>query len=360
MRTRLQSIDPRTATVLATCIASITLSACSGLPLRSASVQTPSPRPAATTTPAPPPLAVNAASGTLQDQLESVINRVSPSVVVIETPAGLGSGVIYDSSGDIVTNAHVVGSASTFKVLLSTGKTYQGRLVGTFVRDDLAVIKISTSGLQPATFADSRQVRVGEIVLAIGNPLGLQSSVTEGIVSAVGRGVVEPGGNALPPVIQTSAAINPGNSGGALVDLTGEVIGIPTLAATDPQMGGAAPGIGFAIPSSVATDIAGQLVRSGKVANTHRAALGITAANLSGGSGVLVYAVQPGGPAERAGIRPNDIIVMVNGQPTPDPETLAEVLASLSPNQSVNVELIHPDGGRANTAVTLGELPAGG
>ncbi len=308
--------------------------------------------------PSPSPLSVNSASGTLQDQFIAVVSKVSPAVVVIETSQGLGSGIVYDTSGDIVTNAHVVGSSTSFKVLLSTGKSYDGNLVGVFARDDLAVIKITAPDLQPAAFGDSNTLRVGEIVLAIGNPLGLQSSVTEGIISALGRSVVEPGGNALPPVIQTSAAINPGNSGGALVNLRAEVVGIPTLAAQDPQMGGAAPGIGFAIPSDVAKDIADQLIKSGKVTNTHRAYLGVASASLSSGKGVLVYSVVAGGPADKAGIKANDIISAVDGKPTPDPTALAQVLAALNPGQTVKVTLIRADGSMPSVDLTLGELPA--
>jgi S1-C subfamily serine protease len=132
--------------------------------------------------------------------------------------------------------------------------------------------------------------------MAIGNPLGLQTTVSEGIVSAVGCTVPEPGGSAILNAIQTTAAINPGNSGGAPAGLDGKVVGIPTLAATDPQLGGAAVGIGFAIPANTVTDIAGQIVRDGKVTNSHRAYLGVTAADILPAVGVLVYSVQPGGP----------------------------------------------------------------
>jgi S1-C subfamily serine protease len=197
------------------------------------------------------------------------------------------------------------------------------------------------------------------VVLAIGNPLGLQSSVTEGIISATGRTVNEPGGAALPNILQTSAAINPGNSGGALVDLNANVIGIPTLAATDPELGGTAPGIGFAIPSNMATDIAKQLVENGKVISSHRAYIGIRSADVQGAPGVLVYSVEQGGPAAKAGIKPGDIITEVDGKPTPTAAVLAAVLAQLNPGQTVKVKLIHPDRSTADVDVTLGELPGG-
>jgi putative serine protease PepD len=293
----------------------------------------------------------------LEDQFISVISRVSQSVVVIETASGLGSGVIFDAQGDIVTNAHVVGESSAFRVYLATGKSYEGKLVGTFVADDLAVIRITAPELHPAVFGDSDHLRVGSIVMAVGSPLGLQSSVTQGIVSALGREVTEPNGIALPPLIQTSADINPGNSGGALVDLNGEVIGIPTLAAQDPQAGGTAPGIGFAIPSNVAKDIAAQLIKSGRVTNSHRAYLGVQGASLPNGSGVAIYAVVSGGPAEKAGLKTGDVITAIGERATPDQPSLASVLSGLQPGQSVRIQITRPDGSVASVAVTLGELP---
>jgi S1-C subfamily serine protease len=204
----------------------------------------------------------------------AAIARVLPSVVEIRTRSGLGSGVVLDARGDILTNAHVVGDGTDgLQVLLSASAApVPASLVGVYRPDDLAVIKVSgVPGLRPAVFGDSAKLVAGDVVLAIGNPLGLNSSVTEGIVSAVGRTVSEPAGHGspgatLPDTIQTSAAINPGNSGGALATLDGEVVGIPTLAATG-QAGGAVPGIGFAISSNIALSIASQLVAAGRVAN---------------------------------------------------------------------------------------------
>ena len=304
------------------------------------------------------PAAGTAAEATaLQSQFVNVIHRVNPSVVLIETSSGLGSGIVFDSRGDIVTNAHVAGTSTSFTVTLATGRTVKGTLVGEFVPNDIAVIKVSATGLQPATFGDSSNLAVGDIVLAMGNPLGLQSSVTEGIVSALGRTVSEPNGTALPDVIQTSAAINPGNSGGALVDLNGHVVGIPTLAASDPQMGGAAAGIGFAIPGNIARDLASQIIRYGKVIDSHRAFLGIESADLSSGGGALVYSTVAGGPAAKAGLVAGDIITGVDGQPTPSAGTLAAVLAGLKPGQTVPVNVTHQDGSQSTVRVTLGQLP---
>jgi putative serine protease PepD len=226
-------------------------------------------------------------AATVQDAFVTVIKHVLPSVVEIRTNAGLGSGVVLDSDGDIVTNAHVVGTATRFEVLsapaagAAQGVAPSGPLAATLVgscpADDLAVIRVSAgAGLHPASFAGLTSVSVGDIVLAIGSPLGLGGSVTEGIVSAIGRSVAEPAstgspGAVLADLIQTSAAINPGNSGGALVGIDGHVIGIPTLAATSKAGGGAAPGIGFAIPASAAVAIGRQL--AGTAAATSRTAL---------------------------------------------------------------------------------------
>jgi S1-C subfamily serine protease len=197
-----------------------------------------------------------------------VVREVLPSVVLITTPDGLGSGVVMDRAGDIMTNAHVAGDAASFQVQVAgESSSRPAHLVGSYPASDIAVIRVDDpSGLKPARFGDSAKARVGDVVLAIGNPLGLSGSVTEGIISAIGRAVTEPAaaGSAaatLPDTIQTSAPINPGNSGGALVNTSGEVIGIPTLAASSPQGGSQAQGIGFAIPSNTARDVAGQLIR---------------------------------------------------------------------------------------------------
>ena len=209
------------------------------------------------------PLASADRATSLQQELVSVVRAVSPSVVQIETPQDLGSGVVFDARGDVVTNAHVVGNARRFVVTLASGDSHPATVIGRDVANDLAVIRIAGARPRAATFADSSRVEVGDIALALGNPLGLRSSVTEGIVSAVGRSVPEGDGVTLSSAIQTSAAINPGNSGGALVDLSGRVIGIPTLAALDPQMGASeAPGIGFAIDGNTVRRVAGALAQS--------------------------------------------------------------------------------------------------
>jgi putative serine protease PepD len=223
------------------------------------------PPPAAVTT-APPreaPVARSDQALGLERRFVDVVARVSPAVVQIESGGGLGSGVVYDERGDVVTNNHVVGSSKQFTVTLASGRQLKASLVGRFPPEDLAVIRLAGDAPAPASFGDSAKLAVGQIAFAIGNPLGLRSSVTQGIVSSLGRTVPEGNGAVISSAIQTSAPINPGNSGGALVDLSGRVIGIPTLAALDPQMGASqAPGIGFAIDSNTVRRVAGALARA--------------------------------------------------------------------------------------------------
>jgi putative serine protease PepD len=198
---------------------------------------------------------------TLQSRFVSTVSAVSPSVVLIRTPQALGSGIVFDHRGDVVTNAHVVAGATRFTATLFGGRHISATLVGTDSSNDLAVIHLTGATPPPASFGDSSKVRVGDIALAIGNPLGLHSSVTQGIVSSVGRTVPEGNGVTLTSAIQTSAEINPGNSGGALVDLDHDVIGVPTLIAADPEFGDMpAAGIGFAISSNRVKSVASRIL----------------------------------------------------------------------------------------------------
>ncbi len=300
-----------------------------------------------------------ASASALQGAYVSVTRAVSPSVVQIQTSAGLGSGIVFDARGDIVTNDHVVGTATSFTVTTSTGRVLKGKLVGTFQEDDLAVIKVSGANLRPAQFADSSKLQVGDIAIAIGNPLGLASSVTEGIVSGLARQEPEGNGVILPDAIQTSAAINPGNSGGALVDLAGRVIGIPTLAAEDPQLGGAAAGIGFAIPSDIVTSIAGQLIKYGRVISSNRAYLGVKIADTGKENGVDVTAVLPNTAAAAAGLKVGELITAVDGKSTPDSGVLGTVLAALKPGQTVTIAFTAQSGAKGTVRLTLGQYPGG-
>ncbi|WP_037906229.1 S1C family serine protease [Actinacidiphila yeochonensis] len=304
----------------------------------------------------------------LQSAYQQTVKAVLPSVVQITTSQDLGSGVVYDSKGDIVTNAHVVGDAKNFQVSLATGgKPLAATLVSSFPANDLAVVRLSSppKSLKPASFADTSKVGVGELVLAMGNPLGLSSSVTEGIVSATGRTVSEgeSGGGTgatIPDMVQTSAAINPGNSGGALVSLDNQVIGIPTLAATDPQLGsGAAPGIGFAIPSSTVKRIADQIIEHGKVTDSGRAALGVTVRGVVGENfqpaGVAIVTEEKNGAAAKAGLKAGDVITRVGNTQITTVQSLSEALAALRPGDKTKVT--YTRGTSTKTAeVTLGSL----
>ncbi|ARQ71192.1 S1C family serine protease [Streptomyces marincola] len=302
-------------------------------------------------------------SDALQDKYEDVVGDVLPSVVQISTADGQGSGVVYDDEGHIVTNAHVVGSAREFEVLLATGREPErAELVASYPEQDLAVVVLTDAPdrLHPATFGDSSRVEVGQIVLAMGNPLGLASSVTQGIVSAVGRSVSEGEGRAtLGNMVQTSAAINPGNSGGALVNLSGQVVGIPTLAARDPSLGGGqAPGIGFAIPASTVTFLADQMIEHGRVVDSGRAALGVSVRTVLGDgfepAGAAIVEVEASGPADRAGMRPGDVVVRVEDEEVTDVVSLAEALAGHRPEDRVEVAY-ERNGERRTAGVTLGE-----
>jgi S1-C subfamily serine protease len=209
----------------------------------------------------PRPVSLRAPMEQVQDGFVHVVETVSPQVVQIESERGLGSGVVFDDLGDVVTNAHVVAGERRFVVTLADGSRHPAALVGADQAQDIAVVRLAGARPEPAVFVRSPAPRVGDLVLAIGNPLGLRSSVTQGIVSALDRSVPEGRGIVLAHAIQTSAEINPGNSGGALANLSGQVIGIPTLAALDPELGGAqAAGIGFAIPSDTVRTVATALI----------------------------------------------------------------------------------------------------
>jgi putative serine protease PepD len=198
----------------------------------------------------------SASSNSLQTQIEAAIAKVEPSVVEIQVTTSqgeqIGSGVIIDANGDIITNNHVVSGEQSIEVTLYNGSTEQGQLVGTVAADDLAVVRIQPfANMTVAQIGNSSQLTVGQEVLAIGNPLGITETATQGIVSALNRSVTESTGVTIPNAVQTDAAVNPGNSGGALINLQGQLVGIPTLTAVNTESNTAANGVSFAIPSSL-------------------------------------------------------------------------------------------------------------
>lgn len=313
----------------------------------------------------------------LQQAVESVVQTVQPSVVEVTSQSAraeaVGSGVIVTSDGYIVTNDHVVQGFSSYTVTLSNGQKLSARIVGQDPQDDLAVLKVQATNLRPMTLGNSSQAKVGQFVIALGSPLGLEQSATFGIVSALNRTASEaPDGPAtqLTGLIQTSAPINPGNSGGALVDLQGNLIGIPTLGATNNENGTAASGIGFAIPSDRVKFVVDQLIKNGKLTTTGQGYLGIQARDvtpsvaasngLQADSGVLVAGFSNdatgNSPAQRAGIQTGDVIVAINGQAISDSEDLAGALLNRSPGTTITIT-VQRGSQKQDTQVTLGERP---
>jgi serine protease Do len=270
----------------------------------------------------------------------------------------LGSGVIVDSHGLIITNNHVVSKADEIKVFLSDKREFKAKLIGTDSKTDLAVLKVEAEGLHTVPWSDSDRLEVGEFVLAVGNPFGLTQTVTMGIVSAVGRasmGIAE-----YEDFIQTDAAINPGNSGGALVNVRGELVGINT--AIFSQSGGNM-GIGFAVPSNMARSILDQLVQSGKVV---RGWLGVSIQELSPelaqqfgvpeAKGVLVSDVLDGSPAKRAGLERGDVIVEFDGKPVESPTHLRNVVAQTPVGKKAALKFIR-DKQTRTVEVAIAEQP---
>ncbi|HEX6554118.1 MAG TPA: trypsin-like peptidase domain-containing protein [Ktedonobacteraceae bacterium] len=307
----------------------------------------------------------------VQTQSEQVAATFKQSVVQINIltqngGGGLGSGTIIDNRGYIVTNNHVVEGAKQIQVELYDGTILPAQLTGVDPPDDLAVIKITPpQHMAVATIGDSSQLKVAEYVIAIGNPLGITQTVTSGIVSALNRNIPVSSDVELLNAIQTDAAINPGNSGGALVDLQGDLIGIPTLTIINPEFNAPASGVGFAIPSNLVKHIVPQLIDTGKVTHTGRASLGVSVGtvdptvaarnNLSVDHGALILSVTPNGPAASAGMQPNDVIVQVDNKQIMDVASLGDALASKSPGDTVTVIAFR--GSRQMTfSVKLGEL----
>jgi putative serine protease PepD len=296
----------------------------------------------------------------------TIAEQELPSVVTISVNgiggSGTGSGEVIDGSGHILTNNHVISSAASggnITVIFSDGSSQTARLVGRDPQTDLAVLQVpQANGLRAIRFGSSENVRVGQGVVALGAPLGLSSTVTAGIVSARDRSVNVPadnGGTALlVAAIQTDAAINPGNSGGALVDCSGRLIGVPTAGATVPTENGGSSagniGLGFAIPSDFARSIADELIAHGSVSHGF---LGVSVDTAADGSGLLVVAVTPGGPAAQAGLQVGDVITKLDGQPAHSSEQLLALTLTHKPGDTISVTY-ERQGTSHTTQLTLG------
>jgi serine protease DegQ len=276
-----------------------------------------------------------------------------------ETQLSLGSGVIVSKDGYILTNDHVVEGVTDIQVTFHDGRTVAAKVVGLDPDTDLAVVRVPANGLTPITFGPPDNARVGDIVLAIGDPFSVGQTVTMGIVSAVGREI----GSASPfgSFIQTDAAINPGNSGGALVDANGNLVGINTLIFS--RTGGY-QGIGFAIPASLARRVMEQIIESGSVT---RGWFGVEVADVNpelaqslgmkGARGAIVGAIEKGSPAEKGGIKLGDVIIAVNNKPVTDVNQALNAIAEVPPGKSVPVKVLRKTG-ELTLEVTVGKRRA--
>jgi putative serine protease PepD len=258
-----------------------------------------------------------------------------------------GTGFVYDTKGDIVTNQHVISGASRVKVKFSDGSTYSATVVGSDSATDIAVVHVNapSSKLVPLTLADSSKVAVGDGVVAIGNPFGLDGTVTSGIVSAVGREISSPDDTPIAGAIQTDAAINHGNSGGPLLNLRGEVIGITSQIQSE---GGGNDGVGFAVPSNTVTSIATQLISSGKA---QHALLGVTPADTA--NGVRIATVKSGSAADDAGLKQGDVITAVGRTRITSSAQIRALIAGKQPGDALTLS-IKRDGSSKTVHVTLG------
>ncbi len=293
-----------------------------------------------------------------QTQAGAVYAAASPGVVSVKTNDGSGTGFLISPDGKLVTNAHVVGSASRVVVRFgSRGESLDAQVVGTDVSDDLAVLSIDPTtiprSVKPLQFADSRTVRIGDPAVAIGNPFGLDRTATQGIVSAVGRHIQAPNGFEIDNVIQTDAAINPGNSGGPLLDSAAHVIGVNSQIATGGG-GNGNVGIGFAIPSNTVRQVVPQLERRQVVRHAFLGVSTAPAVNATGGA--IVRSVVPRGPADRAGIQSADLITQVDGRQVFDPSDISTAIDQRNPGDTIGVT-VQRGGALLHLQVQLGQRP---
>ena len=272
--------------------------------------------------------------------------------------SSLGSGVIVSSDGYILTNHHVVEAADEIEVALPDGKKLLAKVVGNDPETDLAVLRVNGDKLPAITFGQSEALRVGDVVLAIGNPFGVGQTVTSGIVSALGRSGLHI--NTFENFIQTDAAINPGNSGGALVDASGSLVGINTAIYS---RSGGSMGIGFAIPAATAKMVMEQIIRSGSVT---RGWIGVEVQEITPAlaesfklpeaRGAIIAGVLRGGPADKAGVKPGDVLTTINGAPVTDPQGMLNLVAALQPGTSAQMKL-RRQAKAFDVAITVGRRP---
>lgn len=292
-----------------------------------------------------------------------IVDRLGPTVVRLDVrggshQGGTGSGVVVAPDGLVLTNSHVVGGASRLDVTTVDGRTLGARVVGDDPDTELALVRINENVTLPsAVLGDSKRLKRGQLVIAIGHPLGFESTVTAGVISALGRSLRASTGRLIDDLIQTDVALNPGNSGGPLVSTRGEVVGINTAVIMGAQ------GICFAVAANTANFVLGELVRHGRV---RRAFIGIAAqqtpiprrlqheAALTQKSAVMVAGVEPSGPADRAGIRPGDILLAVEGKPVTGSDDLIRILTGDKIDRKVDIELMR-NGRRERIAVTAVE-----
>jgi putative serine protease PepD len=310
-------------------------------------------RDTAAATPATTP--VVASNGSKSEIARAVYAAASPSVVSVRTDGGSGTGFLVDGDGTIVTNAHVVGDASQVQVRFEDdGDLHDAQVLGVDASTDLAAIKVdagAADGVRPLKLADSDNAQVGDPVVAIGYPLGLDRTATAGIVSGLEREIEAPNGFSIDKVIQTDAPINPGNSGGPLLNASGEVIGVNSQIATAGG-GNGSVGIGFAVPADTVREVLPQLEKG---AAPEHAYLGVSTGAAQNG-GAQVGETTPGGPAADAGIQAGDVITKVDGDTVQDPEDVAQAIEDNKPGDRVEVT-VERGGSEHTIEVTLGQRP---
>ncbi|HZC12593.1 MAG TPA: trypsin-like peptidase domain-containing protein [Thermoleophilaceae bacterium] len=288
-------------------------------------------------------------------QIGRVYDSAGPGVVSVQAGPRGGTGFVVRKDGTIVTNAHVVSDAQTAQVRFGdSGETVEADVLGSDISSDLAVLRVdpgSVGPLRPLPLAHSERVKVGDAVVAIGHPFGLDRTATAGIVSGVGREIRAPDGFQIDEVIQTDAAINPGNSGGPLLDAKGRVVGVNSQIATGG--GGGNVGIGFAVPSNTVREVLPALSRGERI---KRPFLGVTTAPHR--EGAVVVDVTPGSPAESAGLSAGDVITGIDGRPVRDPDDVADAINGLEPGDEVEVEASR-DGDERSFDVELEARPGG-